>query len=170
MLLGAALVAGGVLASALADRVRGLRVSRDAAPRDRASRAQAAPSPVISVVEAAEAPVKPARVRAEPKSAAPKGGAGGLQEADRDRGDVGVWRGRAREHRRMDGGGASPLRAWRDVVSRKYIDSCVACGKIGHLARKIDVPGYTDPRDGSHWNYACPLAKDALPQKKRGVA
>jgi len=77
MLLGAALVAGGVLASALADRVRGLRVSRDAAPRDRASRAQAAPSPVISVVEAAEAPVKPARVRAEPKSAAPKGGDGG---------------------------------------------------------------------------------------------
>lgn len=49
-------------------------------------------------------------------------------------------------------------------MSRKFIDACVACGKIGHLARKIVVPGYTDPRDGSHWDYACPLAK------KQGVA
>lgn len=74
MLFGATLMAVGVLASALADRVRGLRVSRDTAPR---GRVQAA-SPAIPVVEAADLPVKPAaRVRAEPKSAAPKGGDGG---------------------------------------------------------------------------------------------
>lgn len=75
MLLGAALVAVGVLASALADRIRGLRGSREtSSPRERTSRAAPAPQPsraVISVVEAAEPlratpPAKPQR-RVEPK-------------------------------------------------------------------------------------------------------
>lgn len=53
MLLGSALVAVGVLASALADRIRGLRVARDSAPRERANRAHSARS-VIPVVEVPE--------------------------------------------------------------------------------------------------------------------
>lgn len=65
MFFGAALVAMGVLASALADRVRNLRVTRDAASR----RAQNA----IPVEEPAElaAPVaaKPRAVRSTPKAA-----------------------------------------------------------------------------------------------------
>lgn len=78
MLLGAALVAVGVLAAALADRIRGLRVSREVAPRERASRAQGAPA-AISVVDPgdllraapAAAPAKPPRAqRAESRSAA----------------------------------------------------------------------------------------------------
>src|SRR5262245_42318136 len=75
MLLGAALVSIGVLASALADRIRGLSVSRDHAPRERTSRTPAAVArPVIPVVEF-EAPVravppKPPRTpRHEPKAA-----------------------------------------------------------------------------------------------------
>jgi len=81
MLLGAALVAIGVLATALADRIRGLRVSRERerenAPRERASRAQVA-SPIIPVVEPAELlrssppPAKPQR-RVEPKPSADGG-------------------------------------------------------------------------------------------------
>ena len=69
MLLGAALVALGVLAAALADRIRGLRVSRrDAEPRERATRAPSVPAPpvpmhaartTIPVVEAAEPPKQP---------------------------------------------------------------------------------------------------------------
>jgi len=76
MLLGAALVAIGVLAAALADRVRGLRVSREAAPRERASRATIAQPQrsAIPVVEAEEllrsvpvAVTKPRAPRTEPK-------------------------------------------------------------------------------------------------------
>jgi len=77
MLLGAALVAVGVLSAALADRIRGLRGSREVAPRERASRAPAPPAThssrtVIPVVESAELfrtptpPAKPQR-RVEPK-------------------------------------------------------------------------------------------------------
>lgn len=70
MLLGAMLVAIGVLAAALADRIRGLRIAREAAPRERASRPQFAPA-VIPVVEAAEllraTPAKPRAPRAAPK-------------------------------------------------------------------------------------------------------
>ncbi len=53
MLFGAALVAIGVLAAGLADRIRGLKIAREAQPRERASRAQSAPAG-IPVVEAAE--------------------------------------------------------------------------------------------------------------------
>jgi hypothetical protein len=83
ILFGAALVAIGVLAAALADRIRGLRISRDAATRERASR-PAAPAPAqparssIPVVEHAElrsTPAKPLRApRAESKVASPEGG------------------------------------------------------------------------------------------------
>ena len=73
MLLGAAIVSIGVLASALADRIRGLRVSRDGyAPRERAPRATSVPAapPVIPVMEVRSAPPKPPRVpRVEPKAA-----------------------------------------------------------------------------------------------------
>ena len=72
MLLGAALVSIGVLASALADRIRGLRVSREGyAPRERTSRATSVPvaPPVIPVMEVRSAPPKPPRVpRSEPKA------------------------------------------------------------------------------------------------------
>lgn len=44
MLLGAALVAIGVLAAAAADRIRGLRISREPAPRERTSRAPSVPA------------------------------------------------------------------------------------------------------------------------------
>ena len=72
MLLGAAFVAIGVLAAALADRIRGLRISRDTAPRDRASRAPSVPAQpartAIPVVEHAELlRSKPRPPRAEPK-------------------------------------------------------------------------------------------------------
>jgi hypothetical protein len=71
MLFGAALVAIGVLAAALADRIRGLRISRDAASRDRASRAPSVPvqpaRTAIPVVDAA--PQRQPRVRTEPKVA-----------------------------------------------------------------------------------------------------
>ena len=83
MLFGAALVALGVLAAALADRIRGLRIARDAreaVPRERASRASSVPAQppraVIPVVEHTEllrpaAPKQPPRTpRAEPKVAA----------------------------------------------------------------------------------------------------
>jgi hypothetical protein len=73
MLLGAALVAVGVLAAALAERLRGLRGTREVAPRERPSRAPAAHSArtAIPVVETAElfrapTPPKPQR-RVEPK-------------------------------------------------------------------------------------------------------
>jgi hypothetical protein len=65
MLFGAALVALGVLAAALADRIRGLRISRETAPRERTSRAQSAPA-VIPVVELTA--TKPRQPR-EPKAA-----------------------------------------------------------------------------------------------------
>lgn len=79
MLLGAAFVAIGVLAAALADRIRGLRISRDTAPRDRGNRAPSVPAQparaTIPVVEAAElhrgTPPKQQRApRPEPKVAA----------------------------------------------------------------------------------------------------
>jgi hypothetical protein len=82
MLFGAALVAIGVLASALADRIRGhmaSRHSRDVAPRERAVRASTPPPmPRVPVFEAPLAsPAKTPRVpRVEPK-AAPKGQDGG---------------------------------------------------------------------------------------------
>jgi len=61
MLLGAALVAGGVLANALADRIRGLKITREAQPRT--NRTQPAPAP-IQVVEAEQVPaVRPAPVK-----------------------------------------------------------------------------------------------------------
>lgn len=74
MLLGAALVAVGVLATALADRIRGLRSSRETqqvrAPREKQRDA-------IPVVERTEvlraAPLKP-RVRTEQKAASTEGG------------------------------------------------------------------------------------------------
>jgi len=78
MLFGAALVAVGVLASALADRIRGLRISRDATPRERPSRVPSVPAhsvrsaiPVVEHVEPLRAvPPKQARApRAEPKGA-----------------------------------------------------------------------------------------------------
>ena len=70
MLFGAALVALGVLAAALADRIRGLRVSRETAPRENVRR-----HTVIPVVEPVElhratpaVPAKPQRApRAESK-------------------------------------------------------------------------------------------------------
>ena len=87
MLFGAALVALGVLAAALADRIRGLRVSREAreaAPRDRAGRAPSVPAQppraAIPVVEHAEllrpaAPKQPRTPRSEPKvTASAEGG------------------------------------------------------------------------------------------------
>lgn len=75
MLLGAALVAIGVLAAALADRVRGLRIAREGQPRERASRARAE----IPVVESADLPratPAPARTPRAPQgpAAAPEGG------------------------------------------------------------------------------------------------
>ena len=86
MLFGAALVAIGVLAAALADRIRGLRISRDAreaAPRERLSRAASVPAhsarASIPVVEHSEyrgtpAPGKPPRApRTEPKVPSPEG-------------------------------------------------------------------------------------------------
>lgn len=79
ILLGAGLVSVGVLvtalATALADRVRGARASRETAPRERASRAQSAPA--IQVVETADllrsAPAaKPTRtIRTESKDPKP---------------------------------------------------------------------------------------------------
>jgi hypothetical protein len=75
MLLGAALVALGVLAAALADRIRGLRVSRETAPRERASRATSVPAQqerqAIPVVELPRAtmPKQPKAPRTEPKVA-----------------------------------------------------------------------------------------------------
>ena len=71
MLLGAGLLALGVIAAAIADRIRGLRAARETAPRERASRAQSAPA-VISVVETADLRSTPVTktvraVRAEPK-------------------------------------------------------------------------------------------------------
>ena len=76
MLLGSALVAIGVLASALADRIRGLRVTRDATPRERASRAPSVSAQparaVIPVVE--HVPPKPRAQRSEPKAAISEGG------------------------------------------------------------------------------------------------
>ncbi|HSX22380.1 MAG TPA: hypothetical protein VLE97_06345 [Gaiellaceae bacterium] len=79
MLLGAALVAVGVLASALADRIRGLRASREV-PQPRALRTEkgAPQRGAISVVEPTEVlrsgPVKPRTVRAEQKANTTEGG------------------------------------------------------------------------------------------------
>ena len=82
MLFGAALVCLGILASALADRIRGLRVTRgdrearesvrENAPRERTSRGSVAPSPrgAIPVVESAEFLRKPAASRRTPEAKA----------------------------------------------------------------------------------------------------
>jgi len=73
MLLGALLVTAGVLVSALADRVRGLRSSREVtASRERGSRAQNQPArQAIQVEEVADLPraaaVKPRAPRVESK-------------------------------------------------------------------------------------------------------
>lgn len=72
ILFGAALVAIGVLASALADRIRGLRIARESA-RERTGRHQSAP-PAIPVVDPSEllraAPgPKPRAARPETKDA-----------------------------------------------------------------------------------------------------
>lgn len=74
MLFGAALVAVGVLAAAAADRIRGLRTSREAAPRERVSRAASTSAQqarqVIPVVEMPRAlPKQPKAPRTEPKDA-----------------------------------------------------------------------------------------------------
>lgn len=72
MLLGAALVAIGVLAAAAADRIRGLRISREAAPRERAPRAPSVPAQqerqAIPVVELPR-PTVPKQPKAPPKAA-----------------------------------------------------------------------------------------------------
>jgi len=69
----------GVLVAALADRIRGLRISREVAPRERESRASSIPAstargaiPVVAHAELLQATTKqPPRVfRAEPKIAA----------------------------------------------------------------------------------------------------
>lgn len=79
MLLGAALVAVGVLASALADRIRSPRSSREA-PQIRATREKAVPvqHTAIPVVESSEvlraAPLKPRSIRAEQRVANTEGG------------------------------------------------------------------------------------------------
>jgi hypothetical protein len=59
MLLGAALVAIGVLSSALADRIRGIKLVREAQPRERASRGQTLVVAAVdaAVARAADAPV-----------------------------------------------------------------------------------------------------------------
>ena len=80
-LFGAGLVALGVLAAALADRIRGLRISRDAAAsRERASRAPSVPAqpargaiPVIEAAELRPMPKHPKMPRAEPKVTADGG-------------------------------------------------------------------------------------------------
>jgi len=66
-LLGAALVAIGVLAAALADRIRGVRPAREPVPASRAARA---PRAAIEVVEPEPTPApKPERaIREKPKA------------------------------------------------------------------------------------------------------
>jgi hypothetical protein len=80
MLLGAALVAIGVLAAAAADRIRGLRISREPAPRERASRAPSAPAqqerqaiPVVELPPTAVA-TKPRQPRESKIAASTDGG------------------------------------------------------------------------------------------------
>ena len=81
MLLGAALVAIGVLAAAAADRIRGLRISREPAPRERPSRAPSVPAhstqqarqaiPIVELPPAAQPKVprsEPKVSRSEPKA------------------------------------------------------------------------------------------------------
>lgn len=85
MLFGAALVAVGVLSNALADRIRGVKIVRDAQPR--ASRAQspavaavdaaiarAVDAPVATPVELPRATTKAPRQRADKPVAATDGG------------------------------------------------------------------------------------------------
>lgn len=73
ILLGGTLVSVGILVAALADRVRGLRAAREAAPHKQPSRVQSTPAG-ITVIESAEllrpAPAaKPVRApRVEPKA------------------------------------------------------------------------------------------------------
>lgn len=78
MLFGATLVALGVLAAALADRIRGLKSSRDVMPREWVVRAAVPAIPMMEVVsEIPRQAAKPPRIpRVEPK-AAPKGMDGG---------------------------------------------------------------------------------------------
>lgn len=82
MLFGAALVAAGVLSSALADRIRDVKIVREAQPRERASRAQSTPAvvaveavPVVTPAELPRATPMKARPRADLKPvAATEGG------------------------------------------------------------------------------------------------
>ena len=53
---------------------------------------------------------------------------------------------------------------------KKIVDSCVACGKVGHLASKVVVPGYVDRIDGTSWDYKCPLAVSPKGYKKLATA
>jgi hypothetical protein len=78
MLLGAALVALGVIAAALADRIRGLKATRDVMPRERTVRVAAPAIQVMEVVsEMPRQAARPPRVpRVEPKAAS-KGQDGG---------------------------------------------------------------------------------------------
>ncbi len=72
ILFGAALVAIGVLVTALADRIRNLRAARETAPRERAGRAQhahahaPAPASVIPVVTPADL-FRPAPAAKQPR-------------------------------------------------------------------------------------------------------
>jgi hypothetical protein len=66
MLLGAALVAVGVLVAALADRIRATRAAREQVPRERAPRVQQSPA-AIPVVEPAELPRTPPVPPAKPQ-------------------------------------------------------------------------------------------------------
>lgn len=75
MLFGAALVAIGVLSAALADRIRGLRISRDGL---RAGRAKIDPT-VIPVAEPAEL-VRPAVARRAARGSEPKPQADGSDD------------------------------------------------------------------------------------------
>jgi hypothetical protein len=70
MLLGAALVAIGILAAALSDRIRGIRLVRERAiptPREQTIRANRTAAAPIEVVEAELVPAKPRAPRADSK-------------------------------------------------------------------------------------------------------
>jgi hypothetical protein len=80
MLAGAAIFALGTLTSALADRIRGIKLVRDPQPRERTSRTPSAPAVAASlpVIEYAKpipvAAPTPKPTRAPSKPAAPDGG------------------------------------------------------------------------------------------------
>lgn len=68
MLLGAALVAIGVLATALADRIRGIRATREQAQRTTSPRSTRAPIEIVEAQIESQPPPKPVRaVRPQPQ-------------------------------------------------------------------------------------------------------